>query len=139
MGVLARSLGRDEPLGRSFVDQLRASVDSGSLEVLAARAGERVIGVTILAYRLNISAGSCFASVEDLYVEPDHRRKGVGRELLRLAGERCSRREVSYVEVQVEDSEAEAFYAACGYQREMEVKVMSRSLVLQDNVREEGC
>lgn len=111
--------------------QLREGIHSGALEILAAYTGERAVGAAMVAYRLNISAGSYFASVEDLYVEPESRRQGVGCELLRLADERCSIRGISYVEVQVEEPDAESFYAACGYQWEAEVEVMSRSRPLR--------
>jgi GNAT superfamily N-acetyltransferase len=105
-------------------------VERGDLEVLAARAEGRVVGVAVLAYRLSISAGGLFASVEDLYVEPDARRRGLGRALLEAVGERCAARGVSYIEAQVEDEEATAFYAAVGYEEESGVRVFSRSYVL---------
>jgi hypothetical protein len=38
----------------------------------------------------------------------------------------------SYVEVQVQDDEAEAFYAALGYEPEKSVRVLSRSLPISD-------
>ena len=71
-----------------------------------------------------------FASIEDLYVRPEARRKGVGKALLEAADERCAAREISYVEVQVEDEAAEAFYAALGYEPETGVRVLSRSLAI---------
>jgi GNAT superfamily N-acetyltransferase len=92
----------------------------------------RVVGVAVLAYRLSVSAAGLFASIEDLYVEPEPRRRGVGRALLETVGERCAARGVSYVEAQVEDEEAAAFYAAVGYEEEPGVRVFSRSYVLFD-------
>jgi hypothetical protein len=41
-------------------------------------------------------------------------------------------RSVSYVEAQVEDEEAAAFYAAVGYEEEPGVRVLSKSQVLLD-------
>ena len=73
------------------------------MEVLAARAEDQILGVVFLAYRLNVSAGGLFASIEDLYVRPEARRQGIGRALLRAADERCTERDISYVEVQVEE------------------------------------
>lgn len=130
--LLEEFLRGGEPVPESFARRLREAVDRGDLEVLAARAEGRVVGVAVLAYRLSVSAAGLFVSIEDLYVEPDARRRGVGRALLEAVGERCAARGVSYVEAQVEDEEAAAFYAALGYAEEPGVGVFSRSYVLLD-------
>jgi GNAT superfamily N-acetyltransferase len=128
--LLEEFLRDGELVPESFARRLREAVETGEFEVLAARAEGRVVGVAVLAYRLSISAGGLFASVEDLYVEPDARRRGLGRALLEAVGERCAARGVSYIEAQVEDEEATAFYAAVGYEEEPGVRVFSRSYVL---------
>jgi len=130
--LLEEFLRDGELVPESFARRLREAVEAGEFEVLAARAEGRVVGVAVLAYRLSISAGGLFASVEDLYVEPDARRRGLGRALLEAVGERCAARGVSYIEAQVEDEEATAFYAAVGYEEEPGVRVFSRSYVLFD-------
>jgi GNAT superfamily N-acetyltransferase len=122
-------LREGEPVPLSFVWQFRRAVESGELEVLAAWTGRRVVGVAVLAYRLSISAGATFASIEDLYVGPVVRRRGVGRVLLEAVEKRCRERGVSYVEVQTDD-EAAPFYAALGYEPESGVWVLSRSYTL---------
>ena len=121
-----------EPVPEGFAEALRAAVERGVIEVLAAREDGRVVGVAVLAYRLSVSAAGPFASIEDLYVEPGARRRGVGRALLEAVGERCTSRGVSYVEAQAEDEEAVAFYGAVGYEEEPGVRVFSRSHVLFD-------
>jgi GNAT superfamily N-acetyltransferase len=128
--LLEESLRSGEPLPDAFVSQLREAVEAGSLEVLAARMERRVVGVAVLAYRLNVSAGGTFASIEDLYVRTESRRRGVGRALLEAVAERCRVRGVSYVEAQVEDEEAAVFYSAFGYKPEPGVRVFSRSHAL---------
>ncbi len=128
--LLEESLRRDEPMPDDFAKSLREAVEADNLEVLAARAEGRVVGVAVVAYRLNISAAGPFASIEDLYVRPDERRRGVGRALLEAVENRCTARGVSYVEAQVEDREAAAFYTALGYEQEPEVRVFSRSYSL---------
>jgi GNAT superfamily N-acetyltransferase len=130
--LLERYLREGEPVPEDFVRRLRDAVEEGELEVLTARMEGAVIGVAVLAYRHSISAAGMFASIEDLYVEPDARSMGVGRALLEAAGQRCAARCVSYVEAQVEDDEAAAFYAALGYEEEPGVRVFSRSHVLHD-------
>jgi GNAT superfamily N-acetyltransferase len=137
---LARSLAlleeafRDgDTVPEDFADSLRKAVEAGDVEVLAARAEDQLLGVALLAYRLNVSAGGLFASVEDLYVRPEARRRGVGRALLQAADERCEERGISYVEAQVEEKEAQLFYAAVGYEPETGVRVLSRSLPIIDD------
>ncbi len=133
LGFLEEALRDGEPVPEHFVDRLRKAVEAGDLVVLAARVEDRMLGVALLAYRLNVSAGGRFASVEDLYVRPEARRWGVGRALLETVDDLCARSGVSYVEVQVEEREAELFYAAQGYEPETGVRVLSRSLPINDN------
>ena len=119
-----------EPVPGAFARRFRESVEAGDLEVLTARLDGVPVGVAVVAYRLNVSLAGMFASVEDLYVVPGSRRRGVGRALLEAVGERCAARGVSYVEAQVEDEDAAAFYGALGYEMETGVQVLSRSFVL---------
>jgi GNAT superfamily N-acetyltransferase len=133
LAFLEEGLRDGESVPEDFVDRLRKAVEAKDVEVLAARAEDRILGVALLAYRLNVSAGGLFASVEDLYVRPEARRRGVGRALLKTADELCAERGISYVEVQVEEREAELFYAALGYEPETGVRVLSRSLPVSDS------
>jgi GNAT superfamily N-acetyltransferase len=129
LALLDEALRDGDPLPEDFADRLRKAVEAGDVEVLAARAEEQMLGVVVLAYRLNVSAGGLFASIEDLHVRQEARRQGVGRALL-AAHERCTKHNISYVEAQVEDAAAETFYAARGYEPETGVRVLSRSLAM---------
>ena len=133
LALLEEALRDGDPVPEDFADRLRKAVEAGDLEVLAARAEDQLLGVALLAYRLNVSAGGLFASVEELYVRPEARRRGVGHALLQAADERCEERGISYVEAQVEGKEAELFYAAVGYKPETGVRVLSRSLPTSDD------
>jgi GNAT superfamily N-acetyltransferase len=133
LALLEEALRDGDPVPEDFADRLRKAVEAGDAEVLAARAEDQILGVALLAYRLSVSAGGLFASVEDLYVRPEARRRGVGRALLQAADERCEERGISYVEAQVEEREAELFYAALGYEPETGVRVLSRSLPIIDD------
>jgi len=125
-----RTAVRDgEPVPKDFANSVRKAIETEELEVLAARKEGRIQGVAVLAYRLNVSAGGQFASIEDLYVRPEARRQGVGRALLQAANERCAERGIAYIEVQVEEEKAEAFYAALDYGLETGVRVLSRTLL----------
>jgi GNAT superfamily N-acetyltransferase len=128
--LLEESLRGGEPLPEAFAGQLREAVEAGNLEVLAARMRGHMVGVAVLAYRLNVSAGGTFASIEDLYVRPEMRRRGVGRALLEAVAERCKTFGVSYVEAQVEGDKTAAFYCALGYEPEPGVRVFSRPYAL---------
>lgn len=126
--LLEEWLRHGEPVPEGFVEKIQQLVEGGDLEVLAARIGNRTVGVLVLAFRTNVSLGATFASVEDLLVVPEARRKGCGRAMLQAAHERCTSRGISYLEVQVEENEAADFYAAFGYEPEPGVRVFSRSL-----------
>ena len=130
--LLENALRDREPVPEAFAERLRRAVQAGDVEVLTAKTQDQILGVAVLAYRLNISAGGLFASIEDLHVRPEARRQGVARALLTAADKRCAALGISYVEVQVEDDAAEAFYTALGYEREEGVHVLSRSLTISD-------
>jgi ribosomal protein S18 acetylase RimI-like enzyme len=132
LSLLEASLRDGEPVPEAFATKLRKSVETGDIDVLAARSVGQILGVAVLAYRPNIAAGALFASIEDLYVRPDARRQGVGTALLTAANEHCVARKISYVEVQVEDEAAESFYKTFGYELEAGVLVLSRSLALPE-------
>jgi GNAT superfamily N-acetyltransferase len=126
--LLEEALRGGDPVPEDFADRLRKAIEARDVTILAARAKDQILGVLILAYRLNLSAGGLFASIEDLYVRPAARRRGVGRTLLRAVEELCAECGISYVEAQVEEKEAELFYATLGYEPETGVRVLSRSI-----------
>jgi GNAT superfamily N-acetyltransferase len=132
LALLEEALRDSEPVPEHFADRLRRAVEAGEIEILAARTEEQILGVAVIAYRLNVSAGGLFASIEDLYVRPEARRQSIGRTLLQAADERCARHGISYIEVQVEERKAETFYAALGYEPEAGVRVLSHSLTIND-------
>ncbi len=130
--LFEEALRDGDPVPENLACRLRGAIQRGELEVLTARTEGHVVGVAVLAYRLSVSAAGPFASIEDLYVKPDARRRGVGRALLEAVGRSCAAGGVSYVEAQVEDEEAAAFYGALGYEKEPGVRVFSRSHALFD-------
>lgn len=123
-------LRNGEPVPEPFVEGLGRSVEAGDVEVLAARLDGQTAGALVLAFRPNLSLGGPFASIEDLYVLPEARGRGVGTTLLQAADDRCRARGVHYLEAQIEETGAGAFYAAFGYEPEPDVRVFSRSLLI---------
>ena len=132
LALLEESLRDGEPVSEDFAKRLRRAIQAGDVEVLAALAEGRIVGVLVLAYRLNVSVSGHFASIEDLYVRPEARRQGAAGALLEAVDNRCIERSISYVEVQVEDATAEAFYAALGFEPERSIQVLSRSLAIPE-------
>jgi GNAT superfamily N-acetyltransferase len=132
LSLLEASLRDGEPVPEAFAEKMRESIETGDIDLLAARSEGQILGVAVLDYRPNIPAGALFASIEDLYVRPDARRQGVGTALLTAANERCAARRISYLEVQVEEETAEFFYKTLGYEQEAGVLVLSRSLALPE-------
>lgn len=131
LGLLERWLRDGESVPETFAMRLGEEVAAGRLEVLVARTEEAAAGVVVIAYRLNISSAGSFASVEDLYVVPDARRRGVGRALLEAVGRRCAVRGVSYVEAQVcAHADAAALYRTLGYASVPGVRTFARSYAL---------
>jgi GNAT superfamily N-acetyltransferase len=129
LSLLEKYMRDGKPVPPSFAQQLQRVIERGDLEVFAARTEERLVGIAVLAFRPNVSAGTLFASIEDLYVRPDTRHRGVGQALLEAMEERCKVRRVSYVEVQTDD-EAAQFYSMLGYEPQRGVRVLSRSFTL---------
>lgn len=130
--LLELALRDGEPVPRDFAGLVREEVERGSIEVLTAYLDGAASGVAVLAFRVSVSVGGRFASIEELYVKPEDRRRGVGRALLEAAEKRFASRDISYVEVQSVEEEAVAFYRASGYQPESEVRVLSRSVTLRE-------
>ena len=130
--LLEEWLRDGEPVPNDFIGKFEHFVEAGDVEVLAARLNGATAGVLVLAFRPNVSLGGLFASIEDLYVRPEARDRGVGAALLKAADERCRRRGIYYVEAQVEEGGAGAFYAASGYGPEPDVRVFSRSIAFDD-------
>lgn len=131
LALLEEFLREGEPVPPPFVERLARAVEGGDLDLLVARPEPEgpAVGVAMLAFRLNVSLGAPFASIEELYVSPDVRSQGIGWALLRAVGERCRARGISYVEVQT-DEEAAPFYEACDHEPETGVRVLSRYYAL---------
>lgn len=113
--------------------QIRSEIESGRLEILVACDAdhpEYTLGAVAVAYRVSFSTGEPFASIEEIHVRPEAQGQGVGRALMQAVKKRCLTKNISYVEVQT-TGEAADFYAALGYDEEVEVRIMSCSYPLR--------
>jgi ribosomal protein S18 acetylase RimI-like enzyme len=115
-------MGRDEPAD----ERIRATVDvllrdPATEYLLAAPDGdERPAGICQLRYRLAVWTGANDCWLEDLFVESDARRSGLGRALVTTAFERAERRGCARMELDVDEDNtgALAFYETLGLSAE---------------------
>ncbi len=86
------------------------------LEVLAAEAEGQVIGFVALSFSHTLTG--LRAWIDDIAVEPSHRRQGIGAALLEAAVRRARQRGCTYLLVDTAKSSpsARAFYEACGFE-----------------------
>jgi len=98
------------------VDQQLRGQSPGLL--LVARDGETMVGVTLAVYTPSAELGRVM-TVNDFFVIPDHRRKGVGRELAKRIVEECRRMKIDEVglEVLMGNKTAASFWKSIGFRR----------------------
>jgi ribosomal protein S18 acetylase RimI-like enzyme len=98
---------------------LAANVDAAlaARELDALLAAEPPAGVALLTYRPSVWHGAAVATLDDLYVRPQERDRGLGRALLRAAVEAASRRGAAAIELYTGagDVAARALYEAHGF------------------------
>ncbi len=89
---------------------------SGS-EVVALLAGEPAVGVALVSLRPNVWCGGLVGLLDELYVVPAHRGRGLGAALLKAAEAVVRERggEVLEITVDGEDLDARRFYERHGY------------------------
>jgi ribosomal protein S18 acetylase RimI-like enzyme len=104
----------EAPATRAFTTLLADARLGGAW--LAEINGEPV-GHTVLTVSFSMEYGGLRGFVDDLYVRPEARRRGVGAALLRALHEDCAARGVRavHVEVDSEDTVARRLYARAGY------------------------
>jgi GNAT superfamily N-acetyltransferase len=98
--------------------QLAAALfgDSPHLSGHVAVAGDEVVGMALWFLNFSTWRGTHGIYLEDLYVQPQHRGSGLGRELLRTLAEVCVERGYSRLEWSVLDWNTPSidFYKAAG-------------------------
>ena len=88
-----------------------------SSEVAALLAGEPALGVALLTLRPNVWCEGPIAILDELYVVPAQRGRGIGTALLKAAEALCRQRDCGLLEINVdgEDTDARRFYERHGY------------------------
>ena len=103
---------------RMTEDQLSAALfgDSRALFGHVAVADEQVVGMALWFLNFSTWRGTHGVYLEDLYVQPQHRGSGLGRELLRTLADVCVQRGYDRLEWSVLDWNTPSidFYRAAG-------------------------
>lgn len=107
----------DEPTPEADVIAERAAplIESGELVVLFA--GDRPDGFGVLRFRPSIYTGALDAYLEELYVVPEHRGRGLGRALLEAAMEHARQRGAAHIELTTSEGDvaARSLYESAGF------------------------
>jgi ribosomal protein S18 acetylase RimI-like enzyme len=102
-------------------DRLRAMLERPQYAIFVAeQEGERVVGLLTASQRWTLwHAGPC-AIIEELVVDEDARRQGIGRALIEAAIEWARAQGCSEVEVStdLDNTHAQAFYRQLGFESE---------------------
>jgi len=100
-------------LGRKF-EHTRKAVTHPAFEVYVAVAGQKVIGVLILAIAVPLIRGY----IASLAIDKDHRKRGIGRRMLAFAEQRIGRESPNvFLCVSSFNTEARKFYERQGFQQ----------------------
>jgi ribosomal protein S18 acetylase RimI-like enzyme len=92
--------------------------ESTSLDVLVAESQGEIIGFLVLSY---VSALTGLrAWIDDIAVDPQKRRMGIGQALVEAAIQRASRRGATHLFMDTSrgSPDAQSFYRACGFEEE---------------------
>ena len=86
-------------------------------DVIALLAGEPAVAVALITYRPSIWDGGPVALLEELYVRPELRGRGVGSDVLELAVALARERGSETFEINVDEDDVDArrFYEARGF------------------------
>jgi len=96
----------DRPSARSSLLELMDRSEFGCIWL--ARSGGRAVGHVVLAVRYTMEHGGFSGYVDDLFVRPALRRRGVGRALLKQLFDECRARGCKSVQVEVGSSNTAA-------------------------------
>jgi GNAT superfamily N-acetyltransferase len=114
-----RDHGIPTPADRLAVAFDHVLADAARGVVLLAWEGERAVGVAALSYAFPIEVGQRTAWLEELFVEPAFRGRGIGTELLRAALEIAESAGAVAVDLEIVagHERAERLYSRFGFKR----------------------
>ena len=107
--------GEPEPRADLVAERAVPLMESGEVTVLFV--GEGPDGFALLRFRPSLYTGALDALLEELYVVPEQRGRGLGRALLEAAMEHARKRGAARMELKtsVDDVAARALYEKTGF------------------------
>ncbi|MEA2402787.1 MAG: hypothetical protein QOK00_3190 [Thermoleophilaceae bacterium] len=121
MGGFRDHMGKEQPSDADIRSTVATLLRDPQTEfLLAAPDGQRAAGVCQLRYRLAVWTGADDCWLEDLFVESDARRSGLGRALISEALERARARGCRRIDLDVNEDNASALalYREMGFSTE---------------------
>jgi len=111
--LIPQNAGLSDPAKRAAAQRFRESL---ALDVLVAEANGQAVGFLALSFVPVLSG--LRALIDDMAVDPECRRQGIGAALLEAAIQRADRRGTTHLLVDTSrgDAAAREFYQACGFE-----------------------
>jgi len=116
---LIDSVKNSEGIARDVLSEnSRNALTNPNSYILVAETEGKVIGfISFMTRKTIVHSGPC-GLIDELVVSKRHRRKGVGKELIKAAVEECKKLRCCEVEVSTESTNVNAreFYKHCGFE-----------------------
>lgn len=116
---LAAAMGKPQSIRSSAADIERFGFgERPRFETVLAFEGEEAVGLAVYFYEFSTWRGQPGVYVQDLYVAPCARGRGLGRELIQAVRKRAAEQGARYVKLTVYDRDpaALAFYHSIGFE-----------------------
>lgn len=110
-----REFDEPTPMPEVLADRLRQLLADGDTVVLLA--GEKPVGLAVLRLRGSIWSAAQECYLAELYVEPQHRRQGIGRALMQAAIREARARGAQTMDIGVDEPDlpARRLYESMGF------------------------
>jgi ribosomal protein S18 acetylase RimI-like enzyme len=130
-GVLTRETAASAVAEWYSTDSLREAIEEGRTELLVADRDGEIVGFAHATW--NASEGAAY--ILRLYIDPDHRKQGLGRELLERTCQRLAGYDVDRIHAMVlaENDPGNAFYEEFGFERADESETHIGEETYQEN------
>jgi ribosomal protein S18 acetylase RimI-like enzyme len=106
----------DEPVVRDVLGKFLASPDLGRAWIFFD--GENPVGYIVLTFGYSFECHGRDSFIDELYIEPQYRRQGIGRRAMQFVEERALESDVNAIHLEVDDGNnaAEELYRRSGYE-----------------------
>jgi ribosomal protein S18 acetylase RimI-like enzyme len=110
-------LERATPTDAQFRTSVAALLESGDAEFYLAEADGQPMAYVLQRFRYSMWVAGLDATIEDLFVTPEHRRKGIGKALIQFALDRARGRECLSVGLDTNENNAASnrIYTGLGF------------------------